>query len=65
MMDLLIVMILLFGLCMGFAAGIKTQKISSGILLSAIAMFIGGVSGIAAYFLAYMFGALLGNAGTD
>jgi hypothetical protein len=64
-MDLLLVMILLYGLCMGFAAGIKTQKITSGILLSGIALFIGGIMGIAAYFLAYMFGALLGNTGTE
>jgi|WetSurMetagenome_2_1015567.scaffolds.fasta_scaffold08718_2 hypothetical protein len=64
-MDLLIVMILLFGLCMGFAAGIKTQKITSGILLSTIALFIGGLMGLSAYFLAYMFGALLGNTGAE
>jgi hypothetical protein len=64
-MDLLILMILLFGLCMGFAAGIKRQKITLGILLSTLAMFIGGIIGIAAYFLAYMFGALLGNSGAE
>ena len=64
-MDLLILMILLYGLSMGFAAGIKTQKIKSGILLSSIAMFIGGIFGIIAYFLAYLFGALLGNSSTE
>jgi hypothetical protein len=64
-MDLLIVMILLYGLCMGFAAGIKTQRITSGILLSTIAMFIGGLLGLAAYFFAYMFGVLLGNTGSE
>jgi hypothetical protein len=64
-MDLLMVMILLYGLCMGFAAGIKTQKITSGILLSTLAMLIGGIAGIAAYFLAYMFGALLGNTSAE
>jgi hypothetical protein len=64
-MDLLIVMILIYGLCMGFAAGIKRQKITSGILLSTLAMFIGGLMGIGAYFLAYMFGALLGTTGPE
>jgi len=64
-MDLLIIMILLYGLCMGFAAGIKTHKITSGILLSCIALFIGGMMGIVAYFLAYMLGALLGNTGAE
>ena len=64
-MDLLILMILLYGLSMGFAAGIKTQKITLGILLSSIALFIGGIFGIIAYFLAYMFGALLGTTSTE
>jgi hypothetical protein len=64
-MDLLIVMILIYGQCMGFAAGIKNQKITSGILPSTIATFIRGVIGMTTYSPAHMFGALLGTAGAE
>lgn len=60
-MDLLMVMILLFGLCIGFAAGMKRSKLSEGILLSVLPMFIGGLAGIGAYCLAFLFGLLLGD----
>lgn len=52
-------MILIFGLCMGFATGIKCTKVSSGILLSILPLLMWGISGIAAYYLSFLFGTLL------
>jgi len=52
-------MILIFGLCMGFATNEKAAKASSGILLSIIPMIIWGIYGIAAYSIAFLSGALL------